>query len=193
MPLKRCSMREAGVARLERRRAGNRGGGASALNGRIAFLAASLGVGLGAHADIRLPGLVGDNMVLQREAPLEVWGWADAGERVQITFRGHRVATRTDLRGRWAARLPAQRARGLAEMRIAGKNVLVVRNILVGDVWLASGQSNMQFPMAEEGGFDGVANSEREIAAADFPNIRLFTVKRTTALRPVEDVESIGW
>jgi sialate O-acetylesterase len=163
------------------------------LNGRIAFFAACLCIGVNAHADIRLPRLVGDNMVLQRNAPLAVWGWADPGERVQITFRGYRAAARTDRSGRWLARLPAQRAGGPWEMRIAGKNVLIVRNIVVGDVWLAAGQSNMQFPMAEEGGFGGVANSEREIAGANFPNIRMFTVRRTTALRPVEAVESIGW
>jgi sialate O-acetylesterase len=163
------------------------------LNGRIAFLVASLSVGSTVHADIRLPRLVGDNMVLQRDAPLEVWGWADPGEHVEVTFRGQRAATDTDVKGRWRAALPVQHAGGPAEMRIAGKNVAIVRNILVGDVWLASGQSNMQFPMAEEGGFGGVANSEGEIAGANFPDIRLFTVKRTTALQPVEDVESIGW
>src|SRR5271170_8040770 len=112
MPLKLCSMRETGVARLERRRAGNRGEGASALNGRIACLAASVGVGLSAHADIRLPRLVGDNMVLQRDAPLEVWGWADPGEHVQITYLGQRTATKADLGGRWWAKLPVQHAGG---------------------------------------------------------------------------------
>lgn len=163
------------------------------MNGRIAFIAACLSLGVNAHADIKLPRLVGNNMVLQRDAPLEVWGWADPGEPVEITFRGHRAATRTDLNGRWRARLPAQHAGGPAEMRIAGNNVLIIKNIVMGDVWLASGQSNMQFPMAEEGGFGGVANSEREIAEANFPDIRLFTVRRTTALRPVEEVESSGW
>jgi sialate O-acetylesterase len=186
-------MREIGVARLERRHEGNRGGGASTLNSRIAFLAASLSMGLNAHADVRLPRLVGDNMVLQRDTPLKMWGWADVGERVQITFRGRRVATRTGLGGRWWATLPAQHAGSPAEMRVAGKNILIVKNIVVGDVWLASGQSNMQFPMAEEGGFGGVANSEWEIAAANFPDVRLFTVKRTSALQPVEDAESTGW
>jgi sialate O-acetylesterase len=163
------------------------------LSGRIAFLAACLSIGLNAYADIRLPRLVGDNMVLQRNAPLEVWGWADPGERVRIIFRGHRAATRADRSGRWSARLPAQRAGGPATMRISGKNVLIIENILVGDVWLAAGQSNMQFPMAEESGFGGIANSEQEIAGANFPSIRLFTVKRTTALRPMEDAESTGW
>jgi sialate O-acetylesterase len=163
------------------------------LKGRIAFLVVSLSIGLNAQADIRLPRLVGDNMVLQRDAPLEAWGWADPGERVLVTFRGRRVATITDLGGRWRVRLPVQHAGGPAKMRIAGKNLLIIKNIVVGDVWLASGQSNMQFPLVEEGGFGGVANSEREIAHANFPNIRLFVVKRTTALRPVEDVESSGW
>lgn len=163
------------------------------MKGRIALLALSSIIGVHAHADIRLPRLIGDNMVLQRDAALRVWGWADPGEQVQIEFRGIRVATQTNLSGRWFATLPAQHAGGPGQMRIAGNNVLIIKNILLGDVWLASGQSNMQFPMAGQAGFGGVANSEKEIAGANFPNIRLFTVKRTTALRPVEDVEPAGW
>jgi sialate O-acetylesterase len=163
------------------------------MNRGIAVFAASLSIAANAHADIKLPRMVGDNMVLQRDAPLKVWGWADAGERVQVDFNGRSVGTRADRRGRWSAMLPAQRAGGPGEMRIAGKNILTIRNILVGDVWLASGQSNMQFPMAPEGDFGGIANADREIDAANFPRMRLFVVNHATALRPVADLESTGW
>jgi sialate O-acetylesterase len=163
------------------------------VNARIAVLAASVLMAVNAHADIKLPRLVGDNMVLQRDSPIRVWGWADPGEGVQLRFRSGKVSTRADSSGRWSATFPAQSAGGPAEMRIAGKNVLTLKNILVGDVWLASGQSNMQFPMARQGDFGGVADADREIHSAHFPQIRLFIVNGVTALQPSDDVESIGW
>jgi sialate O-acetylesterase len=163
------------------------------MNRRIASLAAFLVIAAPARADVSLPRLVGDNMVLQRDAPLEIWGWADPGERVRVFFRGRVLSTHADLSGQWSARLPAEHAGGPDDMRIQAKNNLFLRNIMVGDVWLASGQSNMQFPMAREGSFGGVADADREIAAANFPQIRLFNVDRATALRPGADVGSGGW
>jgi sialate O-acetylesterase len=163
------------------------------MNHRIALLAASLVMAAPAHADASLPRLVGDNMVLQRDTPLQIWGWADPGERVRVFFRGRVLSTHADLTGQWSARLRPQHAGGPDDMRIQAKNNLILRNIMVGDVWLASGQSNMQFPMAREGGFGGVADADREIAAANFPQIRLFNVDRATAMRPAADVGSRGW
>jgi sialate O-acetylesterase len=160
---------------------------------RIALLATFLSAACSAHADVRLPRLIGDNMVLQRGVALRLWGWADAAERVRITFRGRTLRTVTDAAGRWSILLPAQRAGGPYPMSIVGNNRVTINNVLLGDVWLASGQSNMQFPMMREGNFGGVKNAEQEIATANFPQIRLFMVDRATALHPAADVKSSGW
>jgi len=146
-----------------------------------------------ASADIRLPRLVGDNMVLQRDAPVRLWGWADPGERVHIEFRNQSVTATADAAGAWAATLAPLKAGGPYRMRLTGKHAITLGNILVGDVWLASGQSNMQFPMRQQGGFGGVVNAESEVSAAYFPGIRLFMVKQDIALVPRDDVSSPGW
>lgn len=144
-------------------------------------------------ASVRLPRLVGDNMVLQRDASLNIWGWASAGEQITVSFRGHQVSTKANDKGDWLINLPSQQAGGPFEMTITGSNVITLKNILVGDVWLASGQSNMEFPMSSDTGFGGVVNEKEEIAAANYPQIRLFTVKRNTSLVPLSDVDSSGW
>jgi sialate O-acetylesterase len=146
-----------------------------------------------APASIRLPQLLADNMVLQRDAPIALWGWADAGERVAVEFRGSRASTKADGSGRWQVTLPPQRAGGPYEMTLRGSDVVTLRNILIGDVWLASGQSNMQFPLVSQNGFGGVNNAEAEIRTANFPNMRLFQVKRAQARRPRGDVDRAGW
>ena len=158
------------------------------------LFAASLWLGAGAvSADIRLPRLVGDNMVLQRGSPLKLWGWADPGERVQVRFRNQEVGTRADQSGAWSVTLAPLRAGGPDQMRLTGKHALTLNNILVGDVWLASGQSNMQFPLLAQGGFGGVANAEHEDSGANFPRMRLFLVNQETAFAPKSDVSSQGW
>ncbi len=146
-----------------------------------------------AGADIRLPKLVGDNMVLQRDAPLKLWGWADPGERVQVRFRNQQVSAIADQHGAWSLTLAPLRAGGPDRMLLTGKHELTLSNILVGDVWLASGQSNMQFPMVAQNGFGGVADSAREVRGANFPRMRLFLVEQETAFAPKSDVSSRGW
>jgi sialate O-acetylesterase len=186
-------VRKGGASRLERRTPRNPSRIPGAVISRIALLSACFLIAANAQADIKLPRLVGDNMVLQRDMPIRVWGWADPGEDVQLRFRNRVVSTRADDSGRWSATLTACSAGGPAAMRIAGKNVITVKNILVGDVWLASGQSNMQFPLARDGDFGGVADAEQEIDTAHFPQIRLFAVTHVTALQPLDDVTSNGW
>jgi sialate O-acetylesterase len=97
-----------------------------------------LGCGADARAAIKLPRLISDNMVLQRDAPLIVWGWAAPGERVSIFFHGARAITKTNRQGRWQASLPPQAAGGPFDMKLRGRNQLVLKNVLLGDVWLAS-------------------------------------------------------
>src|SRR5580698_7100332 len=100
---------------------------------RIALIAAFLSMAAPASADVTVPRLVGDNMVLQRDVPLESWGWADPGERVRVFFRGRIVSTHAGFTGEWSAKFPAQPAGGPAEMRIQAKNNLILRNIMLGD------------------------------------------------------------
>jgi sialate O-acetylesterase len=148
-----------------------------------------------AHATVRLPALVGSHMVLQRERPVPVWGWAAPGEQVRITFRGKTyVATAPDATGRWQATLPATPAGGPCELTVKGQNTLVLTDVLVGDVWLASGQSNMQMPVKDRpGGYQPVQQADQEIAAAHWPSIRFFTVSQTAAYRPQAEVAGSGW
>ncbi len=148
-----------------------------------------------AHATVRLPALVGSHMVLQRERPVPVWGWAAPGEQVRVTFRGKTYAASTpDASGRWQATLPATPAGGPYELTVQGQNTIALTDVLVGDVWLASGQSNMQMPVKDRpGGYQPVQQADQEIAAANWPRIRFFTVTQTVAYRPQAEVAGTGW
>jgi sialate O-acetylesterase len=143
---------------------------------------------LPSFANVRLPKLVGDNMVLQRDAPLPIWGWADSGETVTITFQGKKYSAKPGNKGKWMVTLPAMKAGGPHTMTIAGKNTITVKNILIGDVWLASGQSNMEWPLSQT-----VNNYQQEIANANYPQIRMIDVKNTIAFSPQTEFESEGW
>jgi len=139
-----------------------------------------------AIADVKLPALISANMVLQRGMMVPIWGTADPGESVTVTFGDQRVAATADSVGRWLVRLDPLRAGGPVEITIAGKNTITVRNVMIGDVWVCSGQSNMAWPVKLS------ANSEQEIAGARYPMIRLFTVENKVAEQPLEDTRG-GW
>jgi sialate O-acetylesterase len=148
------------------------------------------------RADIKLPRLVGDHMVLQRDSKIAIWGWASPAESVRIDFHGKRATTRADQNGRWVTSLGPFPAGGPYDVVVAGKNRMVLHDVLLGDVWLASGQSNMEFPLepGTEEWMTGVNNYAREAASANFPQIRLFKVHRKFGLRPEHDVqEADGW
>ncbi|WP_261990468.1 sialate O-acetylesterase [Hymenobacter sp. BT188] len=141
------------------------------------------------QATVRVPKLAGDHMVLQRDKPLQLWGWADAGEAVTVSFRGKTYPAKTGgPGGKWTVTLPAQPAGGPYEMTIKGKNTLQIKDILLGDVWLASGQSNMEWPLQQN-----VVNFKQEIAQANFPCIRLLNVQDATAAAPQVEFKSKGW
>ncbi len=155
-----------------------------------------------AHATVRLPALVGSHMVLQRDRPVPVWGWAAPGEQVSVTFRGKTYpASAPDASGRWQATLPALPAGGPYELTVKGQNTIVLTDVLMGDVWLASGQSNMQMPVSnaripvEErpGVYDAVQQADQEIAAANWPELRFFTVQMSVAYRPQAEAVGSGW
>lgn len=142
-----------------------------------------------ARADIRLPRLVSDGMVLQRDARVLVWGWADPGEQIELFFCGQHHETRTDEEGEWRIQLEEMSAGGPFTMVLSGGNRIEIGNVLVGDVWLASGQSNMELPM------DRVAPLYGELmAGADYPGIRYFDVPdRYNFREPEEDLEGGEW
>lgn len=143
-----------------------------------------------AVADVRPHGLFVDHAVLQRDVPLKVWGTADAGERVTVTLNGATASATADDRGAWRVELPAQPAGGPYTLRIAGKTTVEVNDVLIGEVWLASGQSNMHMPMRENNPWSaGVLDFEKEIAAADHPQIRIFDVGRAFAEQPATDLK----
>src|SRR4030095_16694859 len=114
-----------------------------------------------AQAAIRIPGVIGDHMVLQCRMHVSIWGWADPGEEVQVSFRGQQKATRAGAEGKWKIILEPMEAGGPFELHIEGKNKLLLKDVMVGEVWLASGQSNMWWPVHL------AKNSEKEIAEAN--------------------------
>ncbi len=120
---------------------------------------------------VRLPKLVSDGMILQREAPVNIWGWAFPGEKVRLNFNGRTFETITTADGKWKIVLPAQKAGGPFEMEITASNAIKLKNILFGDVWLCSGQSNMELPMSRVAVLYG-----KEIENCTNPNIRLFQI-----------------
>jgi sialate O-acetylesterase len=143
----------------------------------------ALAVLAGAQANVNLPAVLSDRMVLQQGAPARIWGRADPGEAVTVGFRDQKASATADSAGKWKIFLKPIEAGGPYEMTVAGQNTIVLKDILVGEVWIGSGQSNMGFTMAR------VNNSEQEIANANFPKIRLFKVKLKVASEPAEDVE----
>ena len=161
---------------------------------RHRLVGAALGVLLmaaitSAGAEVTLPSVLADHMVLQRDRPVHLWGKAGPGEQVRVGFREHQASTAADMLGRWSLYLPAADAGGPFTLTIQGKNRIEFTDVLVGDLWLASGQSNMEFPMANNPPWmDGVQNFQSEIAAADHPKLRIFKVKTNTSGSPMDDL-----
>jgi sialate O-acetylesterase len=134
-------------------------------------------------ADVRLPALLSDHMVLQADKPIHLWGWASPGEKIEAKFRSQSASATANADGRWSLYLAPESAGGPDTVEISGANKLTIKDVLVGEVWVGSGQSNMVFPLRN------ADNAEKEIAAADFPDIRLFKVKLATSATPKDDVE----
>ncbi|MCE5250506.1 sialate O-acetylesterase [bacterium] len=133
--------------------------------------------------DVRLPALIDHHMVLQRGANIPIWGWAEPGERVKVSFHGKSSFAVTGSDGRWRVGLEPMNAGGPFEMTISGANTIVLYNILIGDVWVCSGQSNMEWPVKY------CTDAEKEITAGTHPKLRLFEVKKTGRGSPQEDLE----
>lgn len=127
-----------------------------------------------AFAGVKMPAVISDHMVLQANAPVAIWGWADANEEVKLEFAGQTKTTQASADGKWQIKLDKLQSSDQAKtLTISGTNKIVINDVLVGEVWLASGQSNMEMRIKDKmHGF--VDNADAEIAAAKHPEIRVF-------------------
>jgi sialate O-acetylesterase len=139
------------------------------------------------NADVRLPKILSDHMVLQRDKPINIWGWADADEAITVSFGKAKAATKAGADGKWAVQLPAQKTSSRPKTLIVkGKNEIKLTDILVGEVWICSGQSNMEWAL------NGTARGKEEIAKANHPGIRLYNVQgHISKPQPQEDAPGV--
>ena len=152
---------------------------------RLLLLATAVLSAMPAAADVRLPKIFTDNMMLQRDQPVRVWGWADAGEAVSIALSGKSAAARADATGRWAVELPALKSGENLELTVKGKNTLTLKNVLIGDIWVCSGQSNMEM------GLGGCLGFQEDLKAADLPKIRRIKIDHQQAGVPGLDAPAV--
>ena len=139
------------------------------------------------HA-IRLPAVINANMVLQRDMQVPIWGWGDAGEKVTVSFAGQSKSTTVGKDGKWMVTLNKLKANAKPTiLSVKGKNEIKLENILVGEVWICSGQSNMEWKVTQ------CSNAKEEIAAANNPNIRLFDVPGHTVHPLPQDKGKGDW
>jgi sialate O-acetylesterase len=139
-----------------------------------------------ARADVRLPALLSDGMVLQQKASVRIWGWASDGEKVKVTFRDQAVSTQAK-GGKWSITLKPLNAGGPWSMTIQGDNAITLHDVLVGEVWVCSGQSNMEF------GLSAAYGGKAELAALPDPELRMFTVGHQIADLPQTDAPAGIW
>ncbi len=147
------------------------------------------GIANASFAEIILPKIFADGMVLQRDIAVPIWGLAEAAEKVTVTFLGKRYTAKADKNGKWAVKLAEMKAGGAFEMTVKGKgkNIITIKNILIGEVWICSGQSNMEWKI------DWLPIKNMEIATANFPQIRMFTVPKTVSSKPQYDISGGDW
>ncbi len=138
---------------------------------------------------MRLPKILSNHAVLQRDQPIHIWGWAEPGETVTVSFNGASQTTAADRLGAWSVYLPPQTAGGPFQLTIAGTNKIVLDDILLGDVWFASGQSNMEMPLAGFPGSAEVKNGAEEIRNANQPALRLLLIPHKASAYPLSDFE----
>lgn len=152
----------------------------------ISFLLLLL-VAAGVQANVKLPQIFSDHMVLQRNKPIHIWGWASSGEAVKVTLGTATQNTKANKQGKWEVFLPAMPAGGPHVLTVAAKNNLQLNDVMIGEVWLCGGQSNMEWVVRSS------ANADAEIAAANYPMIRHIKIPRATSLQPQDDVKETKW
>jgi sialate O-acetylesterase len=138
-------------------------------------------------ADPSLPHLFSDHMVLQREADIHVWGWADPAEKIAVSLADVTREAVTSQDRRWEVMLPPMPAGGPYTLNIRGKTTIDVKDVMIGEVWIASGQSNMTYAVK------GAATADEALRNADRPEIRLFTVPGRVAVAPQQDTAAASW
>ena len=136
------------------------------------------------NRQVRVPHVIDSRMVLQRGVPVTIWGWAGPGDGVTVELAGNKVAAAANTRGEWKVMLPKMKAGGPHKMTISGKNTITLTDILVGEVWIGSGQSNMEWGVA------GAASAGEAVATAKYPKIRLFLVPKVLSGIPKRDVNA---
>lgn len=139
---------------------------------------------LPAAADVRLPKIFTDNMLMQRGVAVRVWGWADAGEAVSAAMAGTTLATKADDKGQWALELPAMKSGENLELTVQGNNTLTLKNLVIGDIWVCSGQSNMAMALKP------CLGAADDIQAADLPKIRHIKIKNVKSGQPESDAQT---
>ena len=147
-------------------------------------------------ADVSVPSLFSDHMVLQRDKPIKVWGWADSGETITVSIEGSSATTEADVSGEWLATLAPMPAGGPYSMHISGSNELIFTDILLGEVWIASGQSNMGFTVNRGTNADLVSLMAKRAPQIRFNKIRNMgsqtPQKETTHVWELTSPESVG-
>jgi sialate O-acetylesterase len=136
-----------------------------------------------ARAEVRLPKVFSSHMVLQQDKPLVVWGWADPNEKLAITLSTGSLQAQANERGEWKAVLPAMKAGGPYTLTVSGSTKVQFEDVMIGEVWLCSGQSNMEM------GIGAAKDAKEEIAAANYPGIRLLKVVKSWKPEPQSDIE----
>jgi len=154
----------------------------------LATTAALLLGSLPARAEVRLAKIFGPGMVLQQRKPVPIWGWADPGENVTVKIAAQTASAKADASGSWKVTLAPLPAGGPLELSVKGQNSLTVPDVLVGEVWLCSGQSNMETTMRESGHF-----LEPEIALPPNPNLRIVRVANCNSEKPENDIRAGSW
>ena len=154
---------------------------------RIALGLSILACGLCSWADPVLPSLLTDHMVLQQGREIHIWGEGDAGEKVTVSLADRIAATTADADHHWSVLLPSLSAGGPFTLTVVGNKKIEIKDVMIGEVWIASGQSNMTFAL------DGAEGAATEVPKANYPQIRLFTVPRRIALSPQQNTLPASW
>ena len=159
------------------------------MNYRSNLFIAGLMISCAVNSQVKLPRLVRDSMVLQRDVNIKIWGWAAKSEKVTVTFNGKSYKAITGADSKWSVSLPPTKAGGPYTMDISGSNKIILKDILIGDVWICSGQSNMVHQMNIHD-----ITYAKDIAEANYPRIRHFLIPTQTSLEgPQEDLPTGYW
>jgi len=154
---------------------------------RIFILWIGITFALVSQAQVRLPRIFASHMVLQQNQPVRVWGWAHAGEKVSVVLNDQKATVTASKEGKWIVSLPGQKAGGPYVLTVKGRNQLMVNDVMIGEVWLCSGQSNMEFNLKSS------LYTHSEIASSDHRQIRQFKVPNRMSAVPKDDFDGGSW